>query len=180
MPDRRRTGIQPEDAPMSLRSAAVAAVVICLAGCSHPVDSVAPRPEPTDHAGAATLPAHRGSLPRDERALATRIAKHQQAKVTGTFVGATAFATYGTPFDRGSTCDVDQRFVNVRLVWEADADFTHGGTPNGPPDGPRKAVLITVDPATGRVCETGARYREVGAADGETLLYGAWPDPADS
>lgn len=118
-------------------------------------------------------------LSRAELSLATRIAKHRQREVTGTFIGATAFATHGTPFDRGSACDTDRRYVNVRLVWKADANFVHGGVAGAPPDGPRKAALITVDAKTGHICESGAMYAHVGAAPYETLLYGQWPDPAD-
>jgi hypothetical protein len=40
-----------------------------------------------------------GSLTVAERSEATAIAKHEQRKVTGTFIGATAFITQGTPFD---------------------------------------------------------------------------------
>ena len=49
---------------------------------------------------------HRRSLTPQERSLATAIAKREQSKVIGTFIGATAFVTQGTPFDRGSDCDV--------------------------------------------------------------------------
>jgi hypothetical protein len=59
---------------------------------------------------------------------------------------------------------------------EGKRDFTHGGVPGGlPPDGPRKALLLAVDPLTGDVCGTSAKYRDVGAAAAETLLYGHWP-----
>lgn len=135
--------------------------------------------------GLATQPSlvgpssHRGSLTGRERSLATRLARHQQGKVVGTFIGATAFGTHGTPFDPGSACDLDKHFLNIRLVWKADANFTHSFPPGSPPDGPRKDLLITVDPSTGKVCETGAGYRNVGAAPTETLLYGDWPDPKD-
>jgi len=99
--------------------------------------------------------------------------------VTGTFVGATAFRTIGTAYDGRSACDVRRPTLTIRLVWQADADFVHSFPPNSPPDGPRKAQLITVDPVTRKVCEAGAAYRNVGAAAGETLLYGRWPDPKD-
>lgn len=65
--------------------------------------------------------------------------------------------------------------MNLRLVWKKDANFDHAGTPGGPPDGPRKASLITVVPQTGKICASGARYRGVGAKADETLLYGRWP-----
>jgi hypothetical protein len=99
--------------------------------------------------------------------------------VIGTFIGATAFVSDGTPFDPGSACDVDRRFVNIRLVWMADANFVHSHPPDSPPDGPRKDLLITVDATSARICAIGAGYRNVGAASSETLLYGEWPDPAD-
>ena len=122
---------------------------------------------------------HAGSLTAPERSEATEIAKRQQRMVTGTFIGATAFITRGTPFDRGSACDTHERFLNIRLVWKADANFTHSHKPNSPPDGPRKELVITVDQSTRHICETGAGYRKVGADDTETLLYGEWPSKAD-
>jgi hypothetical protein len=70
--------------------------------------------------------------------------------------------------------------LTIRLVWQADADFVHSLPPNSPPDGPRKAQLITVDPSTKKVCKVGAAYRDVGAAANETLPYWRWPDPKDS
>jgi len=163
---------------MQLRGVVAIGALICLVGCGHRADEGAPKPEAT-RSPNAHLSVHQGSLTTDERSLATTIAQDQQRNVTGTFIGATAFATEGTPFDRGSACDVDQRFVNVRLVWKADANFEHSGPPDPRPDGPRKALVMTVDPRTGHICETGAWYRNVGAAATETLLYGQWPDPAD-
>ena len=163
---------------MLLRSVVVIGVLTGLTGCGHRADDgaerTAPRPSSSAQPGR-----HEGTLTARERSLATAIAKRRQRQVTGTFVGATAFVTRGTPFDPGSACDVDRRFLNVRLVWEADANFTHGHPPNSPPDGPRKDLLMTVDETTQHVCETGARYRNVGAAARETLLYGRWPSPAD-
>lgn len=139
-------------------------------------DALTSAPGPSPDLQAAD---HRGSLTVDERSLATALARREQRKVVGTFIGATAFVTWGTPFDPGSACDVHQRFLTIRLVWKADANFTHSYPPNAPPDGPRKAALITVDPRTRAVCETGAAYRHVGATDRETLLYGEWPRRAD-
>lgn len=69
--------------------------------------------------------------------------------------------------------------MNVRLVWETDANFVHSRVLGSPPDGPRKSLLLTVDGANGHVCQTTARYFDVGAGATETLLYGEWPDPAD-
>jgi hypothetical protein len=81
---------------------------------------------------------HHGALTAKERSLAMAIAKREQGKVIGTFIGATAFVTRGTPFERRSACDVNKRFLNIRLVWKADANFTHSHLPDSPPDGPRK------------------------------------------
>jgi hypothetical protein len=166
------------------RALAVAgALVVALSGCAGHPSRAEPtqRDAPTPRAPSlGTATDHQGSLPRGERALALRVARHYQRRVTGTFVGATAFRTIGTPYDAGSACDVRKPLLTVRLVWQADANFVHSFTPNSPPDGPRKAQLITVDPSTRKVCERGAAYRDVGAAAGETLLYGRWPDPKDS
>lgn len=174
----RRNGIEPKGVLMQLRAVVAVGALICLVGCGHRADESAPKRGST-RSPTAHLSVQQGSLTADERSLATTIAEHQQRKVIGTFIGATAFATHGTPFDPGSACDVDKRFVNIRLVWKADANFTHSHPPNSPPDGPRKDLLMTVDPRTGHICETGAGYRDVGAAATETLLYGQWPDPAD-
>lgn len=165
-----------------LRPVGVVAALICLVGCGPGADEAVPTPVATTaapHRAPARLVDHRGSLSPADRDLATGVARREERKVTGTFVGATAFATRGTPFDRDSACDVDRRFVTIRLVWESDANFVHSHAPGAPPDGPRKDLLITVDPTTGDVCETGAGYRRVGANARETLLYGEWPDPAD-
>jgi hypothetical protein len=110
-----------------------------------------------------TADAH-GPLSAAEYSLATQVAKDRQAEITGTFIGATA------AIDPDRPCE-----LQVRLVWKADANFMHGGVPGAPPDGPRKALLISVNPQTGHTCRTGASYRNVGAAAGETLLYGRRP-----
>ena len=164
---------------MILRAVVVVGVLTSLVGCGqraedHGALKTAPSPSATAH-----LDVYKGSLTARERTLATAIAKRQQRKVNGTFIGATAFVTQGTPFDRGSACDVDKRFLNIRLVWKADASFTHSHLPNSPPDGPRKDLLMTVEEATHHICETGAGYRRVGAGAHESLLYGQWPSPAD-
>jgi hypothetical protein len=173
-----------------MRVIALVLVTMSLTACSS--GSTGPSPGSAngrEHQAAPTITSsppsradggdHHGSLTANERSEATAIAKRQQRKVTGTFVGATAFVTRGTPFDRGSTCDGEERFLNIRLVWKADANFTHSHFPNSPPDGPRKELLMTVDPTTRQVCETGAKYRNVGAAASETLLYGEWPNKED-
>lgn len=161
-------------------------VVATLTGCTGAGSTA--RSSPASRSAPASVPSrsltahpgdHQGSLTPEERSLATAIAKRQQSKVIGTFIGATAFVTQGTPFDPDSDCDVDKRFINIRLVWKADANFTHGGVPGGPPDGPRKDLLMTVDQRTHDICEIGAGYRNVGAAAGEALLYGEWPSKAD-
>ncbi|WP_151084345.1 hypothetical protein [Nocardioides cynanchi] len=54
----------------------------------------------------------------------------------------------------------------------AGASFMHGGVPGGPPDGPRQALIVTADPATGRPCLIGASYSHVRPRPGEVLLYG--------
>lgn len=113
------------------------------------------------------------TLSTDEFSLAVRTAEEAQSKVTGTFVGATAVAR-GTPGLGKQGC-TDTRLIRIRIVWKADASFYHGGVPGGPPDGPRKAQLITINAATGDICRQGASYRNVGASSGETLLYGSRP-----
>lgn len=142
-------------------------------------ETTAPTTAPSQTSTAHHADHHQGSLTRREQSLATAIARREQAQVKGTFVGATGFVTLGTPFDRGSACDVNKRFLNIRLVWKADANFTHSHLPDGVPDGPRKDLLMTVDQRTRQTCETGAGYRNVGADAGETLLYGQWPSKAD-
>ncbi|HVK43482.1 MAG TPA: hypothetical protein VM429_01105 [Micropruina sp.] len=175
-----------------MRAIAVAFLAVMLTACStggtgQPAlstaayargEQTAPTTAPSRSSSAHPGDHHRSLTPQ-ERSLATAIAKREQSKVIGTFIGATAFVTQGTPFDRGSDCDVNHRFLNIRLVWKADANFTHSHPPNSPPDGPRKDLLMTVDQRTHDLCETGAGYRNVGAAADETLLYGEWPSKAD-
>jgi hypothetical protein len=143
---------------------AVGLVAACSAGSGTPSS---PRGQPAD--------AH-GSLSAAEYALAMTTAKQRQAEVTGSFIGATVAATG----DGDDLSDADQnchhgRLLHIRLVWKADAGFEHAGTPGAPHDGPRKALLFTVDPQTGEICATAAMYRNVGAASDETLLYGHRP-----
>ena len=164
---------------MRLRSLVVIGVLMGLMGCGHGADDSARETAPSPTTSTAHPDRHQGTLTARERSLATAMAKRRQRQVIGTFVGATAFVTQGTPFDPGSACDVDKRFLNIRLVWEADANFTHSHPADSPPDGPRKDLVMTVDETTQHVCETGAGYRNVGAAARETLLYGQWPSPAD-
>jgi hypothetical protein len=174
-----------------MRAIAVVFLAVMLTACSTggtgepalstaahaPGEQTAPTTAPRRSASAHPGDHHR-SLTAQERSLARAIAKREQRKVIGTFIGATAFVTQGTPFDPGSDCDLNKRFLNIRLVWKADANFTHSHLP-GIPDGPRKDLLMTVDQRTHHICETGAGYRNVGASAGETLLYGQWPSKAD-
>jgi hypothetical protein len=119
-----------------------------------------------DPATAASWRQSATALSSSEYAGAVSAAKQVQRTVTGTFIGATAFVV-----PEAGICP-----VHVRLVWDKDANFVHGGVPGHlPPDGPRKALLLTVNPLTGDVCGTSAKYRDVGPAAGETLLYGRWP-----
>jgi hypothetical protein len=169
---------------MKLWSAGVVGILLCVAGCGQPAQDAVPQQQDTRQTTPILGPQHGSqqgpaALTARERSLATTLAVRQERKVTGTFIGATAFATQGTPFDQGSACDLDKRFINIRLVWKSDANFVHADTPYSPPDGPRKALVLTVDPTNGHVCETGASYQNVGADESETFLYGQWPDPAD-
>ena len=164
---------------MWMRLSILAGALLCLTGCTPDGGETQSTTAPSESFATADPNGHQGSLTVPERSLATSIAKREQSKVTGTFIGATSFVTQGTPFDPGSDCDVDKAVLNIRLVWKADANFSHGGVPGGPPDGPRKDLLMVVDPTTGHICETAAGYRNVGAAADETLLYGEWPGKAD-
>jgi hypothetical protein len=140
-----------------------ALLATALAGCGG--GSLTPS-ETSTTAGSAPNSLHRGELSARDIAIATRAAKDEQRRIIGRFVGATAR---------------EQRpgLLRVRLVWDS-ANFTHGGLPGGPPDGPRQALLFRVRIADGHVSGLGARYRDVGADSDETLLYGRWPDPAAS
>lgn len=111
-------------------------------------------------------------------ALTTRIARQDQARVKGTFVGALASRVLLTRADQSDTGCPTRRVLSVRVVWKADANFVHSGVPGAPPDGPLKGALIYVDPTTKHICAQGATYRSVGARTDEVLLYGNRPvDP---
>jgi hypothetical protein len=117
-----------------------------------------------------------GSLTPREYAVATGAARTEQATVHGTFVSATAIegreGLGRGPSNTGHNC-TSGRVLTVRLIWLADAGFSHGGVPGAPPDGPRKALLLTTDATTGVVCLIGAQYSRVQPRPGETFLYGA-------
>jgi hypothetical protein len=124
-------------------------------------------------AGASPDETVSGGLSRGELVRARELVADELRQVRGTFLGATAFA---------SEPDVDSRcprgrVVTVRVVWKADAAFTHSSLPGGPPDGPQKAALTSFVPGTGKVCEAGAMYRDVGPAPGETLVAGTRVTP---
>lgn len=60
----------------------------------------------------------------------------QQRKVAGTFVGATAFTTVGEPYGHDWSFSTDRRPLDIRLAWDADANFVHshpafGSAPDG-------------------------------------------------
>jgi hypothetical protein len=120
----------------------------------------------------APAPAHAG-LSGQEYAAALKTAHQVQATVTGTFVSATAWAGPGQVRDSntGHTC-TSGRVVHVRLIWMAGASFMHGGTVGAPRDGPRQALIVTADAATGQPCLIGASYSHVQPRPGETFLYG--------
>jgi hypothetical protein len=102
-------------------------------------------------------------------------ARKLQATVKGTFIGETAFGGGRVrPYNFGHDCP-DVRLVRVGLVWKKHANFIHSGARGAPRDGPRKALLLTLDPGTGHECASTASYRHVGACPSETLLYGWWP-----
>lgn len=118
--------------------------------------------------------ANQGGLSADEFARAIEASEQVQSTITGTFVGAVAKAVDEPDPDLDPGC-ADERLIRVRLVWMADANFVHGDGPGAPPDGPRKANLVSISAATGEVCSQGAAYRHVGALADEVLLYGSRP-----
>lgn len=139
--------------------------VLALAGCQNgDSDPVAKDP-------AQRHSLEQGGLTDEEADLAVDAAQKVQATVTGTFIGATALAVPGPDSDAKSDCP-NTRLIRIRLVWNADANFNHSGPEGEPPDGPRKALLLTMDAAIGEVCQQGAAYRDVDPPAEETLLYG--------
>jgi hypothetical protein len=123
--------------------------------------------------GAGLVPRYGSLTPRE---YAVGAARTEQATVHGTFVSATAIegreGLGRGPSNTGHNC-TSGRVLTVRLIWLADAGFVHGGVPGAPPDGPRKALLLTTDATTGVVCLVGAQYSRVQPRPGETFLYGA-------
>lgn len=118
--------------------------------------------------------ANHGDLSVDEFSRAVEASEQVQSTVKGTFIGAVAKAVDGPDSDLDQGC-AEERLIRVRLVWLADANFSHGGTPGGPPDGPRKANIVSISAATGEPCSQSAAYRDVGASADEVLLYGTRP-----
>ena len=156
-----------------LRAAGLAASITEVDSRGHPAGSiVSVTPPPGSVMPASqqvTVAVARGNTPDPEwslsayeRSVAVRTAKEVQAGVKGTFIGATAIASNGRVpgWDSQHACG-DGRLVRIRLVWKADANFVHSGVPGGPPDGPRKALLVTIDPVTGNMF---SRVRLIGAS----------------
>src|SRR5690348_6810255 len=97
-----------------------------LAGCGNEGSTPSEAPKA---AGSAPSAHQSDGLSRDEFVFATKVAKHEQRRVKGTFVGATARAD-------------GPGVLQIRLVWDS-AKFTHGGVVGGLPDGPRQALVFT-------------------------------------
>jgi hypothetical protein len=142
-----------------------AAVVVLAGGGVVAATTISRAPQSTSH----------GSVTDQEYAVATAAARTEQAKIRGTFVSATAVegreGLSRGPSNTGHRC-TSERVLTVRLIWLANASFGHGGVPGGPPDGARKALLLTTDATTGVVCLVAAEYSHVQPRPGETFLYG--------
>jgi hypothetical protein len=96
--------------------------------------------------------------------------------VTGTFLVATYRPDSGdvAQTNTGHRC-LRGHTLFVRLLWR-DANFTHGGIVGGPPDGPHKALLLTVNVPSGDICLVGASYVDDDPRPGEIYLYGPRKD----
>lgn len=142
------------------RVAAAGCAAALLAGCGHSV--------------AAGNPAQGSD---EERAIALRAAHEEEKKVTGTFLVATYRPDAGAiaQSNTGHRCTAGHTLL-VRLVWNKDASFDHGGAVGAPPDGPRKALELTVNVPSGQVCLIGASYSHVKPQPGEIYLYGPGRD----
>jgi hypothetical protein len=126
-------------------------------------------------AGLATWHAAAHHASADPERLAALAAAHQvKLTVHGTFLLATYRPDAGQrgPSNTGHPCP--HHTVEVRLIWKDDANFTHGGVPGGAPDGPRKALLVTADAASGVPCLIGASYSHVRPGPHEIYLFGPW------
>ena len=120
---------------------------------------------------------HHGSTSDPERAAALTAAHQVQQGVHGTFLVATYRPDAGQQGQSNTGHDCTSgRTVLVRLVWKADANFVHGGADGAPPDGPRKALIVTADATTGTPCLVGASYADDDPRPGELYLYGPRKD----
>jgi hypothetical protein len=117
--------------------------------------------------------AHHGGT-GTERLAALRAAHQVKATVRGTFLLATYQPDAGQRGQSNTGHPCPRHTVQVRLIWKDDANFTHGGVPGAPPDGPRKALIVTADAATGVPCMIGASYSHVRPGPDEIYLFGPW------
>lgn len=112
-----------------------------------------------------------------QRAVALAAAHTEQQTVTGTFLVATYRPAAGeiAQTNTGHRCTRGHTLL-VRLLWKDDASFTHGGVIGAPPDGPHKALLLTVNVPSGDICLVGASYADDDPRPGEIYLYGPRKD----
>lgn len=125
-----------------------------------------------------------GSDSDPQRTVALAAAHREQQTVTGTFLVATYRPDAGdiAQTNTGHRCTRGHT-LEVRLLWKDDANFDHGGIVGGPPDGPHKALLLTVNVPSGDICLIGASYADDDPEPGEIYLYGPRKDlvgPAES
>jgi hypothetical protein len=112
-----------------------------------------------------------------EHRAALKAAHQVQSTIHGAFLVATYRPDAGRrgPSNTGHPCKSGPT-VQVRLLWDAGASFTHGGVPGEPPDGPRQALIVTADGVTGVPCLIGASYADDDPRPGEIYLYGPRKD----